>query len=89
MFKLRIIYDETIENKKFPEPVVIMRINYGKSVGCLLYNQKIEDWITISVTNIVFQHIGLVWINKSNKILYFILKSTVLLGYLMAHGITL
>ena len=30
MFKIRIIYDDTIDNEYFPEAVGIMRINYGK-----------------------------------------------------------
>ena len=48
-----------------------MYINCGKSIGCLLDNQKIEDFITPFATNMVFQHIGLFWIIKSNKNLHF------------------
>ena len=40
MFKIKIIYDETIYNKDVPEAVGIMFINCVKVIGCLLYNQK-------------------------------------------------
>ena len=76
MFKIRIIYDETINNKYVPEAVVIMCINCGKSVGCSLYNKKIENFITHFVTNIVFHNIGLFWIIQSNKNLSFGFQKT-------------
>ena len=48
----------------------IMCINCGKTIGFTLYNCPIEDFITVFVTNIVFQHVGLSWIiyffNKFN-----------------------
>ena len=46
MFKIRIIYDETIDNEDVPEAVGIMFFNCGKNIGCLLDNQKIENFIT-------------------------------------------
>ena len=64
MLKIKIIYDETIDKEYFQESVGIMYINFGKSIGCLLDNQKIEYFITPSVTNMVFQHIGSFWIIK-------------------------
>ena len=89
MFKIKIIYDENIDNKYVPEDVGIMCINRGKNIGCSLDNKKIEDCINPFVTNLVFQYIGLFWIIKSNKNYMLIFKSTVLIGYLTAHGITL
>ena len=41
MFKTRIIYDDTIDNKGFPEDVGIICINCVKIMSCLLYNQTI------------------------------------------------
>ena len=58
MFKIVIIYDEIIGNKDVPEAVGIMYINCKKSVGFLLDNQMIENFITTFVTNMVFQNIG-------------------------------
>ena len=46
MFNIRIIYDETIDNEDVPEAVGIMFFNCGKNIGCLLDNQKIENFIT-------------------------------------------
>ena len=72
MIKINIIiYDETIDNEDVPETVGIMCINCGKRIGCSLENQKIEDFITPFVTNMMFQHIGLFWTIKSNKNLNF------------------
>ena len=42
IFKIKIIYDENIDNEDVPEAVGIMYINYGKSIGCSLDNQKID-----------------------------------------------
>ena len=42
MFKINIIYDDTIDRKDVPEAVGIMCINCGKNIGCSLDNQKIE-----------------------------------------------
>ena len=50
MLKIRIIYDETTDNEKIPEADVIMCINCRKIIGLLLYNQKIENFITPVVT---------------------------------------
>ena len=71
MFNIKIIYHETIDKKDVPEAVGIMCINCGKLIGCLLDNQNIYNFITPFVTNIVFQNIGLFWIIKSKKDLYF------------------
>ena len=71
MFKIRIIYDETIDNKDVPEAVGIICTNCGKSIGCSLDNQNIEDFITIFVSNMVFQNVGLSWIIQSNQKLNF------------------
>ena len=67
MFKIRIIYDETIDNEDVLEAVEIMCINCGKNIGFLLDNQKIRDFITPFLTNMVSQNIGLFWIIQSNK----------------------
>ena len=67
MFNIRIIYDEIINNKDVPEVVVIVCINFGKHIGCPLENLKIEDFITIFVTNMLFQNIGLFWIIRFKK----------------------
>ena len=89
MFKIRIIYDETIDKEDVPEAVGILCINRRKYIGCSLDNQKIEKFITPFVTNMVFQHIGLFWSFKSNKNLSFYFKNTLFLEQLMAHGIAL
>ena len=78
-----------LANFFIPEAITRMGINCGKIIGCSLDNQKIEDFITTFVTYIVFQRIGLFWIIKSKKNHILIFKSTVLIGYLMVHGITL
>ena len=59
MFKITIMYDETIDNEDDPEAVEIMCIHCGKFIGCLLENQKIEDFITTFVRNMVFSNNGL------------------------------
>ena len=59
MFKISIWYDETIVTIFFPYSVRIMCINSGKTIGCLLENQTIENFINIFVTNMVFRHVGL------------------------------
>ena len=41
MFKVNIIYDETIGNKYVPDAAGIMCINCGKRIHCSLDNQKI------------------------------------------------
>ena len=56
MFRINIIYDNTIDNKDVPEVVRIMPINCGKNIGSLLENQKIEDFTTPFVSNIVFRN---------------------------------
>ena len=71
MFKIRDIYDETIDNGDVPEAVGVMCINCRKIIGCSLDNQKIENFITPFVTNMMFQNIGLFWIIHSNKYLSF------------------
>ena len=71
MLNIRIIYDETIDNKDVPEAVGIMYTNCEKNIGFLLDNQNIENFITPFVTNMVFQNIGLFWIIQSNKNLSF------------------
>ena len=61
MFKIGIIYDDTIDNKDVPEAVGIMYTNCGKSISCSLESQNIEDFITPFVTTIAFQNLGLFW----------------------------
>ena len=46
-------------------------INYGKTIGCTLGNQPIEEFITGFVTNVVFQHVGLSQIIEFKKELKF------------------
>ena len=69
MFKIMVIYDETIYiyNKDVPESVGIMCINCGKIIGCSLYNQNMEKLITPFVTNMAFQNIGLFCIIRSKQ----------------------
>ena len=74
MFKIRIIYDDTIDNEDVPEVVGIMYINCVKITDCSLDNQNIENFITPFVTNMVFHNIGLYWIILSNKNLSFDFK---------------
>ena len=71
MFKIRIIYDETVDNKDDPQDFEILFINCEKNISCLLDNQKIEKFITAFVTNMVFRYIGLFCIIQSNKNLTF------------------
>ena len=66
-----------------------MCTNCGKSIGFLLDNQKIEKFISPFVTNMVFQNISLFWIIQLKETQVLIFKSTVLIGYLISHGITL
>ena len=74
MLKIRIWYDESIVQDYFPYTVVIMCINCSKTIGGELYNQPIKDFITPSVTNMVFQYISLSWIIQSNKKLKFVFQ---------------
>ena len=71
VLNIRIIYDDTFDNKYVPESVGIICINCGKFIGCLLDNKNIEKSITSFVTNMVFQNIGLFWIIHSHKNLSF------------------
>ena len=67
MFKISIIYDDTIDDEDVPEAVGITYINCGKIIGSFLDNQKIETFITTFVTSMVFHNIVLSWIIQSNK----------------------
>ena len=89
MFNIRIIYDDTIDNEDVPEAVGIMYINCGNIIGGSLENKKIEKIINPFVTNMVLQYIGLFCIIQSEKNISYYFKSTVILGYLMDHGIKL
>ena len=71
MLNICIWYDETIVTKIVPYAVRILCINCGKYIGCLLDNQKIENFITTFVTNMVFQNVVLSWIIQSNQKLNF------------------
>ena len=70
MFKISIIYDETIYNKDIQKAVGIMCINCGKSIGCSLDNQNIKLYHHF-FQKIVFCHTGLSLIIQSNKSLIF------------------
>ena len=70
-FKISIFYDYTIGLEYFPEYFGIMRINCGKIIVFSLDNQIIEHFMNTFVTNIVFQHVVLSWIIKSNQKLIF------------------
>ena len=59
MFKIRIIYDETIGIEDVTESVGIMCINCGKFIFCLLDNQTIKTFITPFVVNMVLHLVGL------------------------------
>ena len=65
ILKIKIIYDETIDNEYVPEAVGIIYIKCVKIIGCSLDNQKIEDFITNFFTDVVFQYIVFLII-KSN-----------------------
>ena len=54
MFKIRIWYYDTIVPNNVPDDVGVKFVNFGKTIGCLLENKSIENFITTSVTNIVF-----------------------------------
>ena len=71
MLKIGILYDEAIVAKKFPDDVGIMYINCGKTIGYLLDNQTIENFITTFFKNMVLQHVDLSWIIQSNQKLNF------------------
>ena len=74
MSKISVIYDDTIDKTNVSEDVVIMCINCGKKIGCLLDNQDIENFSTNFVTNMVLHNFGLFWIIQSNKNLIFDFK---------------
>ena len=88
MFKIIIWYDETIANKIVLDADGINYINSGKTIGCLLVSQMIENFFTSFATIILFHHVGLSWIVQS-KTSVLIFNTTVLLGYLINHGITI
>ena len=71
MFKIRIWYYDAIVQENVPDAVGIICINCGKTIGCLLYNQPIERFITPFVTNMVLQNISLSWIVQSTQELDF------------------
>ena len=59
MSNINIWYDETIVARIVLDDVEIICINCVKTIGCLLENETIENFITTFVTNIVFQNVGL------------------------------
>ena len=67
MFKISVLYYDTIATKQLPEYVGIKYINCGKTIVCLLDNQTIEKFTTPFVKNRLFQIVGLYWIIRSNK----------------------
>ena len=67
VFKLIIWYDGRIVQNNIPDADVIMCINCGKTIGCTLDNQAIEDFITPFGKNMVFQNVGLSWIFQTNQ----------------------
>ena len=67
MFKIRIWYDKRIVHEQVPDDLGIMYINCGKTIGCSLDTQRIEDFITYFVTNMVFKNVGLSWITELKK----------------------
>ena len=62
MFKIKTRYDQSIVYKHVTYAVGIIYTNVGKTIGCLLDNQTIENCITTFVKNMVFQYVGLSWI---------------------------
>ena len=44
-----------------------MCMNCGKTIGFLLDNQKIENFIAPFVANMMFRNFGLSWIIEPNK----------------------
>ena len=54
MFKIRILYNDTIGLEYVPEYVGIMHSNCGKIISCSLDNQHTEKCITSFFTNMVF-----------------------------------
>ena len=67
IFNIRIWYYESIFHEDVLDSVGIICINCGKTVGCLLYNQKIEDFVAPFFTNVVFRNVDLSWIFQPNK----------------------
>ena len=90
MFKISIIYDDTIDDEDVPEAVGIMCIDCGKSIGCSLDNQTMEKFITPFVPNMLFQNLGLSWFIKLNQKLNFVFPTVLyFLVNKLVHGITL
>ena len=67
MLNIWIWYD----NNDVPDSLVIKRINCNNVVGYELDNKILKYFITVFVTNEVFQHIGLYWIIDSKGRLKF------------------
>ena len=67
MFNISTFYDVTIVIEDVPEYVGIMYINCGKTIGYLLNNQTIENFITTFFKNMVLQHVDLSWIIQFKK----------------------
>ena len=57
--------------QSFEDEVLPEGSSGAKSIVCQLKNQTIEKFNTTFVTNMVFQHVGLSWIIKSNQKLNF------------------
>ena len=71
MLKISIWYDKNTVHENVPDDLETKCINCGKTIGCALGNQPIEEFITGFVTNFVFQHVGLSCIIKLKKELKF------------------
>ena len=67
VFIIRIFYD----TNNVPDALGINCMRCNKCFGRELYNQTVKYGITVFVTNLVFRHIGLYWIIKSNYKLKF------------------
>ena len=68
MFNIRIWYDNITFQKNVSDGLVINLINCGKTIGFTLDNRPIEEFITVFVTNVVFQNVGLSLITELKKI---------------------
>ena len=80
IFKIKILYDETIDNEDVPEAVRIMYINCRRIIGCLLDNKTIKTFVTPFFITMVFQNVFYYGSSNRTKNSVFISNSTVLIG---------
>ena len=82
-------YDKTTVHKNVPFDLETKCINCGKTIGCTLGNQPLEEFINGLSQMFCFSmlvYLGSIILKKN---LSFISIATILIGYIMTHGITL